>query len=275
MLRLLALLFVLNGVGQELKLAFLDQRSRLFDTRLSSEAMELKHRAEQAEREERVHEAKSAILGIEAASRTLTAEYELRDALEAEIELLRRLVDKDRTEMPCEAFDVAAALSPAIVCQRADGRDVRTDLGPGLRAVGRPAVLLEIVQSLLDNARDHVPGSPVVLRAYRVADRVLVRVEDRGPGVTPGRRERIFDRGISSSGAGRGLGLYVARRLMRDHDGELHVEARPGGGAAFVVTLPAASLRLRPMAGAELVHQPDHGRYLVKGDSVDAQGRHQ
>lgn len=273
--RLLALLFVLNGVGQELKLAFFDQRARLFDTRVSSEAMELQHRAEQAEREERAHEAKSALLGIEAASRTITAEYELRDALEAEIELLRHLVDQDPNEAPCEEFDVAAALSPAVVCQRADGRDVRVDIRPGVRAIGRPAMLLEIVQSLLDNARDHAPGSPVVLRGDRVGDRVLIRVEDRGPGVSRERRERIFDRGVSSSGNGRGLGLYVARRLLRDHDGDLHVESRPGGGAAFVVTVPAASLRVGSVAGAELVHHPDDGGQLEDPDPLDTEGRHQ
>jgi hypothetical protein len=162
--RLLALLFALNGVGQELKLAFLDQRSRLFDTRLSAEASEVRRRAEQAEREERAHDARSALFGIQAATRTLTAGYggyatemqtEFRDALEAEIELLRHLVDADRVDVPCEVFDVAAAVSAVVVCQRAAGRDIRTELGPGLCALGHAAVLTEIVQTSTTRATTH------------------------------------------------------------------------------------------------------------------------
>jgi signal transduction histidine kinase len=277
--RLLALLFVLNGVAQELKLAFLDQRSRLFDTRLSVEASEVRRRAEHAEREERAHEARSALLGIQAATRTLTSGYdeyatetqvELRDALETEIQLLRVLVNGERVHFAGEPFDVSAAVSPVVVCQRAAGRDVRAELAPAVRAFGHPAVLTEIVQALLDNARDHAPGSVVVVRAGREGDRAVVRVEDRGPGVDPEQREGIFRRGVSSSPNGSGLGLYVARRLLRDQDGDIHVEARAGGGASFVVTLPAVPMRLRDVSGAELVHHADHAGDLGDVDPFDA-----
>jgi len=283
-LRLLGLLFVLNGVSQELKLAYIDQRARLFDTRVSAEASELRRRAELAEREERAHEAGSALLGIQAATRTLAAGYdgfatetqrELRVALEAEIELLRRLVAGERGDELCEAFDVAEAITPVVTCQRAAGCDIRCRLGTEIRALGRPAVLTEIVQSLLDNAHEHAPASPVVVVAAREGNRVAVRVEDRGPGVAPEHGDRIFDRGFSSSASGSGLGLYVAHQLLRDQGGDIRVEDRPGGGASFVVTLPAASLRGRTADRAELVHQPDHSAQLGDEHPFDAAGRDQ
>ena len=282
--RLLALLFVLNGVSQELKLAYLDQRARLFDTRVSIEASEARRRVEDAEREERAHEARSALLGIQAATRTLAAGYdeygtetqvELRAALEAEIDLLRRVVDRDRSDERRGPFDVARAVSPVVVCQRAMGRDVHADLGIGVRAIGQPAVLTEIVQTLLDNARDHAPNSPVVVRAAREGNHAVVRVEDRGPGVVPEHRDRIFRRGVSSSRGGRGLGLYIARRLLRDDGGDIRVEARDGGGASFVVSLPAVSLQLRKLGRTELVDQADHPRQLRDPDPLDAVGRDQ
>jgi signal transduction histidine kinase len=281
--RLLALLFVLNGVAQELKLAFFDQRAVLFDTRMNAELTELRRRIEQAERAERDHEARSAILGIEAATRHLTVDAEeiasessaeLRAALDTEIELLRILVEGERSELPCVAFDVAAAVSPVVVCTRASGTAVTAELGDGVRAFGRPAVLTEVVQGLLDNARDHA-GGPIAVRAAYVGGDVEVRVEDRGPGVAPAQRERIFRRGVSSGPAGRGLGLSIARSLLFEQDGDIQVEDRPGGGASFVVRLPAASPGLGPRAAAQLLHDVDERRELGDREPLHAGGGHE
>lgn len=275
-LRLLALLFVLNGVGQELKLAYLDQRARLFDSRVSFEADQVRKRAELAEREERAHEAHSALLGIQAATCQLAEDYDdyaidtrrtLRHALEAEIELLRALVDGDGSAPP-EEFDVAEVVGPIVVCHRAAGEVVDADLPPGINAVGHPAVVAEVVQSLLDNAREHAPNTPVLVRTRRDGTAAVIRVEDRGPGVSPDRVARIFDRGESTSGSG--LGLYVARRLLREERGDIQVEPRPGGGASFVVSVPLASLRTRGLGGTELLHHTDHTGHLGQTHPLDA-----
>jgi signal transduction histidine kinase len=283
-LRLLALLFVLNGVGQELKLAYLDQRSRLFDTRRTVEAGEARRRVEQAEREERAHEARSALLGIQAATRQLAesydgydveTQYDLRDALEAEIRVLRLLVDGDRGATDAEEFDLAGAINPIVVCHRAAGEGVDTELARGVRVVGHEAVVAEVVQSLLDNARDHAPGASVLVTTRREGARALVRVEDRGPGIAADRVDRIFERGSSTSRSGSGLGLYVVRRLVREMGGDIRVEARRGGGTSFVISLPLGSVRTRQVAGAELVHDADHARELGERDPFDAVGGHQ
>jgi signal transduction histidine kinase len=141
--------------------------------------------------------------------------------------------------------------------------------------VGRANELVEVVQTLLDNARDHAPRSSVVVRAQREGDRILVRVEDRGPGVAPSSRDRIFQRGVTSSRTGSGLGLYVARRLVREQGGDLWLEDRLGGGSSFVVSLPAPSPVLRCVPSAELVDEPNHARQSAHPDPLDAFGGEQ
>jgi signal transduction histidine kinase len=277
-LRVLALLFVLNGVSQELKRAYFDQRTRFFETRVSAEANEARRRAEQAEREERAHETRTALLAIQSATRQLDTsggvgprQTTLRDALDAEIELLRGLVERDGNAPACEPFDLAAAVMPVVACQRAAGLDVQTELTAGLTAVGRALEIAQVLQTLLDNARAHAPGSPVVVRTSRQAKWALLYVEDRGPGVAAARRDRIFGRGVTTAASGSGLGLYVARQLVRDQDGDLWVEDRPGGGASFVVALPPASGIVRGSLGSvQVVDDLDDARQLDHANALDA-----
>ena len=73
---------------------------------------------------------------------------------------------------------------------------------------------------------------------------VRIQVDDAGPGVAPDRRERIFARfarGTTRPGPGVGLGLAIVARHVHWHGGEVTVTDRPGGGARFVVTLPATA----------------------------------
>jgi signal transduction histidine kinase len=71
-----------------------------------------------------------------------------------------------------------------------------------------------------------------------------LRVGDRGPGVPTAERERIFEKfhrvddTLTAEKSGTGLGLSIARQLARGLGGELMCEARAGGGAEFVLTLP-------------------------------------
>ena len=107
--------------------------------------------------------------------------------------------------------------------------------------------LLQVLLILLDNAFRHSPpGGSVAVMAARAADR-LARVEvlDEGPGVPVALREKIFEpfarmpSSRSQADAGSGLGLAIARRLVELHGGTLTVEDGPGGGARFVLQMPA------------------------------------
>jgi PAS domain S-box-containing protein len=103
-----------------------------------------------------------------------------------------------------------------------------------------------ILANLLSNALKYSPdGSTIEVRATLDGDRVVTTVEDEGPGVPPGDRERIFDKftrlgdHLTRPQQGVGLGLYIARRSLDAMGGEIWCDERPGGGARFGFSLPA------------------------------------
>jgi len=248
LLRFVALLYALYGVNEELKRAYLVQRARLIDSELAADAVQARYRAERGAREERVHDARSAILAIAAAARALEiGNHEpettagLARALSGEIGRVQRLLEAEREPVPCVPFNVADALHSVLVCCRSGGLRVDADLPASLLAHGRSVDVAEIVHCLLANAARHAPGSPVSVRGTWYDGHVIVRVEDCGPGIDPTLHEEIFVRAVSPGG-GSGLGLYVARRLAREQGGDLWVDPYCRSGAAFVLALPAISV---------------------------------
>jgi signal transduction histidine kinase len=104
----------------------------------------------------------------------------------------------------------------------------------------------EIVTNLIENAVRYSPaGRPVRIRLQPQPDVARVEVIDRGPGIAPEDRTRIFDRFYRAARDrphrghhGLGLGLYVAREMVERHGGAIGVDATPGGGSTFWFTLP-------------------------------------
>jgi two-component system sensor histidine kinase KdpD len=95
--------------------------------------------------------------------------------------------------------------------------------------------------NLLENAARYSAGQPISVRARVTGGRLMVRVVDRGPGVTRADQERIFEpffRAGKGRGAGSGLGLAIVRGFVEANGGHVHVESLPGQGASFVVELP-------------------------------------
>jgi len=99
-----------------------------------------------------------------------------------------------------------------------------------------------ILGNLLDNARNHGGGAIRVELAPTTGRRFRLAVEDGGPGVAQGERDRIFERFARGSAArhriGTGLGLALVAEHTAAMDGHAWVEDRVGGGARFVVELP-------------------------------------
>lgn len=192
---------------------------------------------------ERDHELRAALFGIEASASGLSEHREqltsmqvdeVMNGLVAEIRRVKALVDGHvgaRT-----SFDLGDAIAPVLACARGTGLEVVSSLPRGIMVQGRPDSTAQVVVALLDNARQHAPGSPVEVRAEALGDVASVFVEDRGKGVPSPAPERIFGRGVrGSDSGGSGLGLYIARRVMVEQGGSIGVSARPGGGASFVL----------------------------------------
>jgi signal transduction histidine kinase len=133
----------------------------------------------------------------------------------------------------------------------AETRQVRlvTSLSDGVTAWVDEGALRQMLLNLLDNAVKYGPEGQAVTVGVEPAagDRVRVWVQDQGPGIPPSEREHIFDqfwrleRDRGSSVAGTGIGLSVVRELATLHRGRVAVEVAPGGGARFVIELPAAT----------------------------------
>ena len=198
---------------------------------------------------DRLHELRSTVVAIEGGVATWSpeidagAESTLRAALIAEIRRLRALMNESQSAVAVEAFDVEATLAPTIAVQRANGQQVTFSSDGTRRALGRPAECAQVVHGLLINAAKYAPGSPVHVRIEHAPDEIAIRVEDEGPGIDPVYWDEVFERGVRLDGAvadGSGLGLTVARRIIRSQDGDLWLTEGRFGGAAFVISIPAA-----------------------------------
>jgi len=123
---------------------------------------------------------------------------------------------------------------------------------PGAAIVlGDESRLSQVVRNLLDNAVSFSPDDGVVrMTVMHAGKRVMLRVDDDGPGIPSGMHEEIFKRFYSerpegeSFGKHSGLGLAIARAIVEAHDGTIKALNREANGevlgARFVMTLPAA-----------------------------------
>ena len=186
-----------------------------------------------------------------------------REIVEEEVATLRRLVGAFSEFARLPDVKPAPADLAEFVRDMASSRALLDELDPGVTvrfdpgAVEVPVRIDRImfrraVENLLRNAveamaarggtvwvrvEEHAPEAP------EAAAQAWLVVEDDGPGIPAGQRERVFDPYFTTKATGTGLGLAIVRKIALDHDGDVGLDERPGGGARFVLTLP------RPQAG--------------------------
>jgi two-component system sensor histidine kinase KdpD len=108
-----------------------------------------------------------------------------------------------------------------------------------------PVRLEQVLANVLDNARRYAGSGLVRIDGRPVGAGVELRIVDHGPGIPQGEQERIFSHfyrldNPARRAGGTGLGLAICRGLLEAMGGHIWVETAPGGGAAFVLRLPAA-----------------------------------
>ncbi|GAB7038526.1 MULTISPECIES: sensor histidine kinase [Catenuloplanes] len=113
---------------------------------------------------------------------------------------------------------------------------------PGSAPVaGDEARLRQVVTNLVGNAVAHTPaGTAVRIGVGTAGGEAVVEVADDGPGLTPDRAARVFDRFYRVTPGSAGLGLSIVHSLVAAHGGRVELVTAPGAGATFRVLLPPA-----------------------------------
>lgn len=176
----------------------------------------------------------------------------LREKLAANIEEIRSIIEQGlelarslRTTEKAVPMEAAAFVESIADDMAADGGAVSfTDNAEGpLLIAARPTCLRRAVENLAGNALKYAGGAE--LSVEKRGESVIIRVEDRGPGIPPELLEKVFEpyfrvEGSRSRGTGgTGLGLTIARNMVLLNDGTLTLENRDDGGLRAAITLPA------------------------------------
>lgn len=116
-------------------------------------------------------------------------------------------------------------------------------------------VLRQVAENLVTNAMKYAPGAEVELAGRNSSPGFWqLAVHDRGPGIAKARQREMFQPFVRLSdvdpadGMSSGLGLSLARQIVANAGGQLWYEDRDGGGASFIIELPAAKTPLQPAA---------------------------
>jgi two-component system, OmpR family, sensor histidine kinase KdpD len=179
---------------------------------------------------------------------------ELLESVHEEAERLNRLVQNllEMTRLESGALQLRKELHPpeevigaalGRLAKRLADRRVTTKVPSDLPLVPMDDVLVEqVLVNLLDNALKYTPsGSPIDVIATATDENLTIEIADHGPGLPRGEEDRVFEkfyRGERVGARGAGLGLAICRGIVRAHGGRIWAQNLPGGGVAFLFTLP-------------------------------------
>jgi signal transduction histidine kinase len=194
------------------------------------------------------------------------ARQEFLKIIDEEADHLRELIDNLLDSSRLESGTLSMTLEPVRLsgllrdtANRAQGLypemrlgiDVPDDL-PTLQVDATR--LAQVLNNLLTNADKYAQGADVEVSAQVEGQAVVVRVRDHGPGIPPEHRARLFERFFRVPGAksmirGTGLGLYICRKIVEAHGGEIKVEDVNGGGTCFAFSVPLQPLEAPVQGG--------------------------
>ncbi|MCO5161444.1 MAG: sensor histidine kinase [Mesorhizobium sp.] len=225
------------------------------------------------------HELKNPLTSLRSAVETLPlarnddSRRRLMDVIQHDVRRLDRLItdisdasrlDAELARQDAAKVDLKSLVSDLVSFSREGGRlkkavDIELKVGKlpqgvkGWTVLGHDLRLGQVLTNLIENARSFVPdeGGRIVVSMTRSGRRIVVSVDDNGPGIRAENIDRIFERfytdrpGSESFGQNSGLGLSISRQIVEAHGGTLTAENIPGlkpgdiRGARFVISLPA------------------------------------
>jgi DNA-binding response OmpR family regulator/signal transduction histidine kinase len=200
------------------------------------------------------------------------------EAMDSSTDELARQIDRSLALTRVESGRLGLrpeSIAPADLVQGAIERaagalretEVEVAMAPDLPAVRvDPARAEEVIANLLENAARFAPASsPITISGSAAESMVTLAVADHGPGIPTERQPTIFEKfgQLDSQQPGSGLGLFICRRIVEAHGGQIRVESpiEPGGGSRFTFTLPI----MPDQPGARTVQRPTSRRRTVGG----------
>jgi len=178
----------------------------------------------------------------------MSPDTEITRELKADIDEMEKMLDGylafargEGQEQP-QQVDLGPLLREAIGNAERAGGTIEATIPDGLVTWVRPDAFRRCVTNLLNNARRHAGRVAVTARHFK--ERVEVVIDDDGPGIAPEHREAVFrpffrlDSSRNPETGGVGLGLTIARDVMRSHGGDLTLDRSPLGGLRALIRLP-------------------------------------
>jgi signal transduction histidine kinase len=150
----------------------------------------------------------------------------------------------------CKIRDVIAAASEAVLpAAETQSVQILQDVPDDLEMPLERSRMQRVFINLITNALEAMPHGGTIRIAARKADNcVLIAVEDTGPGIPRGIRERLFEPFVTAGkDHGLGLGLALSRQTVRDHGGDMWIE--PAAGARLVTCLPLTKVSAAATSG--------------------------
>jgi signal transduction histidine kinase len=154
-------------------------------------------------------------------------------------------IDQGVLAIDVRAFDLRSLVDDVVKAFTTDQHRIRSRVAEDLIVEGDPERVRQCLENVVANAVKYSPDSaPVTITTRRAkqegGDVVRIEVADEGPGIAPELLPHVFERFVTGDRrkGGLGLGLYLAKRIAKLHNGDLEVESRAGAGARFTLTLP-------------------------------------
>jgi two-component system sensor histidine kinase ChvG len=225
------------------------------------------------------HELKNPLTSLRSAVETLPlarnddSRKRLMDVIQHDVRRLDRLItdisdasrlDAELARQDAGKVDLKKLVTDLVNVSREGGRhkkpvDIDLKVGKlpqgvkGWNVIGHDLRLGQVITNLIENARSFVPddGGRIAISMTRTGRKIVVSIDDNGPGIRAENIDRIFERfytdrpGSEAFGQNSGLGLSISRQIVEAHGGTLTAENIPGGkpgdirGARFVISLPA------------------------------------
>lgn len=163
-----------------------------------------------------------------------------------EVSQLNRMVDEFARFARMPAIHLKHAQLAGILQQAAalyrdvkPGVKIAVEVPDDLDLLMDPEQIRRAIGNLLKNAVEATDQGEIRVTAHRTPHRVVIEVTDPGRGVADADKEKLFLPHFSTKGRGTGLGLAIVHRIVRDHDGQIHVHDNHPRGTRFEIELPA------------------------------------